>query len=209
MAVVSMCVITLSLIMTLHLQTVLGMTAAQAGLTLAPLPLSMMLGFPVTARLTERYGSGPVLLGGLLGYATALAAIALLAQPGVAGYALVAPLVLAGLSQSAAFGPITELATRNISPDLAGAASGVFNTIRQTGTLLGISVLGSLLQASVDAAVTDAAYRAAFGSAVRFILLVCAASVLLAALGSYLNTRSRRLSREPAPRSDATRSPSA
>ncbi|MET8869432.1 MFS transporter [Nonomuraea sp. NPDC004580] len=209
MAIVSMCVITLSLTMTLFLQTVLGMPAAQAGLTLAPWALGMTFGFPVTARLTERYGGERVLLGGLLVYAAALAAVALLSRPGVAGYALVAPLAIAGLSQSAAFGPITSLAMRDVASDLAGAASGVFNTIRQTGTLFGISVLGTVLQARLDAGLASTSYGTAFGAAVRFTLLVCAASVLLAALGSCLNARSRRVSREPVPRSDASRSPSA
>jgi EmrB/QacA subfamily drug resistance transporter len=72
MAIVSMCVITLSLTMTLYLQSVLGMTAAQAGLTLAPWALGMTFGFPVTGRLVDRFGGERVLLGGLTVYAAAL-----------------------------------------------------------------------------------------------------------------------------------------
>ncbi|MCA2228528.1 DHA2 family efflux MFS transporter permease subunit [Nonomuraea aurantiaca] len=261
MAAVSMCVITLSLTMTLYLQTVLGMPAAQAGLTLAPWALGMTFGFPVTSRLVDRFGGERVLLGGLTVYAAALTAVGLLCRPGVGGHLLMVPLAVAGLSQSAAFGPITSLAMRDVGADLAGAASGVFNTIRQTGTLIGVSVLGTVLQARLNGGIgeavrqaagplpaqyrgpfaeavagaaargegaaivvppgvpgetaermrtlAEAAYGAAFGSAVRFTLLVCAASVVLAALGSYLNGRARAISAEPAPQPDASRSPSA
>ncbi|MEV0998874.1 DHA2 family efflux MFS transporter permease subunit [Nonomuraea sp. NPDC050202] len=208
MAIVSMCVITLSLTMTLYLQSVLGMTAAQAGLTLAPWALGMTFGFPVTGRLVDRFGGERVLLGGLTVYAAALVAVGLLCRPGVGGHVLVVPLAVAGLSQSAAFGPITSLAMRDVGADLAGAASGVFNTIRQTGTLVGVSVLGTVLQARLDA-VTASPHGAAFGDAVRFTLSGCAASVMLAALACYLNGRARTVSAEPAPRPDASRSPSA
>ncbi|MGW4800651.1 DHA2 family efflux MFS transporter permease subunit, partial [Nonomuraea sp. NPDC004297] len=124
MAAVSMCVITLSLTMTLYLQSVLGMSAAQAGLTLAPWALGMTFGFPITGRLIDRFGGERVLLGGLTVYAAALVAVALLSRPDVNGHLLMLPLAVAGLSQSAAFGPITSLAMRDVSTDLEGAASG-------------------------------------------------------------------------------------
>ncbi|NJP95661.1 DHA2 family efflux MFS transporter permease subunit [Nonomuraea sp. FMUSA5-5] len=211
MAIVSMCVITLSLAMTLYLQSVLSMSAAHAGLTLAPWALGMTVGFPVTGRMVDRFGAERVLLGGMIVYATALATVGLLCRPGVSGVLLVVPLAVAGLSQSAAFGPITALAMRDVGPDLAGAASGVFNTIRQTGTLIGVSVLGTVLQARLDAATAaGAGFGATFSDAVRLTLIGCAASVLLAALGGYLNgRRARAVSPEPVPRPDASRSPSA
>jgi hypothetical protein len=38
------------------------------------------------------------------------------------------------------------MAMRNVSPALAGAASGVFNTNRQVGTVIGTAGVGALLQ---------------------------------------------------------------
>jgi hypothetical protein len=44
------------------------------------------------------------------------------------------------------FAPMTTVAMRNISPRMAGAASGVLNTTRQVGAAVGSAVVGALLQ---------------------------------------------------------------
>jgi hypothetical protein len=44
------------------------------------------------------------------------------------------------------FAPMTTIAMRNISPRVAGAASGVLNTTRQLGAAIGSAVVGALLQ---------------------------------------------------------------
>jgi hypothetical protein len=44
------------------------------------------------------------------------------------------------------FAPMVTLAMRNIDPRMAGAASGVLNTIRQVGLVIGTAVVGALLQ---------------------------------------------------------------
>jgi hypothetical protein len=44
------------------------------------------------------------------------------------------------------FAPMTTVAMRNISPRVAGAASGVLNTIRQLGAAIGSAVVGAILQ---------------------------------------------------------------
>jgi len=44
------------------------------------------------------------------------------------------------------FAPMTTVAMRNISPQMAGAASGILNTTRQLGAAIGSAVVGALLQ---------------------------------------------------------------
>jgi hypothetical protein len=70
------------------------------------------------------------------------------------------------------FAPMTTIAMRNISPRMAGAASGVLNTTRQVGAAIGSAVVGALLQnrlaitlhdqAVSHAAALPAAYRDQF-----------------------------------------------
>jgi hypothetical protein len=70
------------------------------------------------------------------------------------------------------FAPMTTVAMRNISPRMAGAASGVLNTTRQVGAAVGSAVVGALLQnrlaitlhdqAVSHAAALPAAYRGQF-----------------------------------------------
>jgi hypothetical protein len=44
------------------------------------------------------------------------------------------------------FAPMTTVAMRNISPQMAGAASGILNTTRQLGAAIGSAVVGAILQ---------------------------------------------------------------
>jgi EmrB/QacA subfamily drug resistance transporter len=157
MAVVSMAMMSISLSMTIYLQSVLGLSAAQAGVTLAPWAAGMLMAFPFVGRLVDRFGPQFVLVSGLLLYACSLAAIGLLAQPDADQVALMIPLTVAGLSQSAVFAPATVVAMRDVDADLVGAGSGVFNTIRQIGTLLSVAVLGSVMAARFDTGVADRA----------------------------------------------------
>jgi hypothetical protein len=43
------------------------------------------------------------------------------------------------------------IATRNVPPRLAGAASGVLNTLRQTGSALGSAIVLAVLQSQLGA----------------------------------------------------------
>lgn len=58
----------------------------------------------------------------------------------------VLPYIVIGLGFGTAIAPATGVAMRNIQPRLAGAASGVFNTTRQLGAVLGTAVVGAVLQ---------------------------------------------------------------
>jgi urocanate hydratase len=57
------------------------------------------------------------------------------------------------------FSPLTTAATAGMPPALVGAASGVFNTSRQVGGVLGSAATGLVLQLGVAFAVPDAARR--------------------------------------------------
>src|SRR5205807_2332888 len=52
----------------------------------------------------------------------------------------------AGLGLGMTFAPLTTVAMRNVKPHMAGAASGVLNTVRQVGGAIGSAVIGAVLQ---------------------------------------------------------------
>jgi cation transport regulator ChaB len=56
------------------------------------------------------------------------------------------PAIIAGAGMGMTFAPMTTIALRNISPRVAGAASGVLNTTRQLGAAIGSAVVGAILQ---------------------------------------------------------------
>jgi len=131
---------------TIYLQSVLGFSAIKAGLTMAPASLVSMFVAPAAGRMSDRIGGKYILMVGLLLFGSGMGAIAIVAQPNSAWYAFLAPQVVAGVGIGCTFAPMITVAMRNVNPMLAGAASGVFNTTRQVGTVIGTAGVGALLQ---------------------------------------------------------------
>lgn len=151
----------LSLTLTIYLQQVLGLSALQAGLTLAPTALSMMVSFPVVGFLIDKIGGKYVLIGGLTLYPVSLALIGVMAQTDSGQWALLGPLILAGIGQAAAFAPTVTIAMQDVRTEFAGAASGAFNAIRQMGFLIALAAIGAVLQGRLTGELHDEARRQA------------------------------------------------
>ncbi len=98
-------------------------------------------------------------MGGLLTLAVGTGFLAWLAEPETEPVTLVPGLVVAGIGIGCVFAPLTAAATARLPGELIGAASGVFNTSRQVGGVLGSAAVGMLLQVGVAFAVPDAARR--------------------------------------------------
>jgi EmrB/QacA subfamily drug resistance transporter len=141
----------------IYLQSVLGFSALKAGLTMAPASLVSMFVAPVAGRMSDRIGGKYILMLGLLLFGGGMGTIALVAQPTSAWYDFLLPQVVAGIGIGCTFAPLTTVAMRNVNPVMAGAASGVFNTTRQLGTVIGTAGVGALLQNRLVSALTSQA----------------------------------------------------
>ena len=139
----------------IYLQSVLGFSALKAGLTMAPASLIAMFVAPVAGRMSDRIGGKYILMAGLLLFAGGMGTIALIAQANSAWYDFLLPQVVAGIGIGCTFAPMTTVALRNVNPMMAGAASGVFNTSRQVGTVIGTAGIGALLQNRLIAGFTS------------------------------------------------------
>jgi hypothetical protein len=101
--------------------------------------------------------------------------LTLVAGPDSTWINFLGPAIVAGFGMGMTFAPMTTVAMRNISPRMAGAASGVLNTTRQVGAAVGSAVVGALLQshlatslhneAVIQSAALPAAYRDQFVAA--------------------------------------------
>jgi len=131
---------------TIYLQSVLGFSALKAGLTMLPASLLSMVIAPAAGRMTDRIGGKYILMAGLTFFAVGMGWAALAASPTSAWYDFVAPLIVAGIGMGCTFAPMVTTAMRNIDPRMAGAASGVLNTVRQVGMVIGTAAVGALLQ---------------------------------------------------------------
>jgi EmrB/QacA subfamily drug resistance transporter len=142
---------------TIYLQSVLGFTALKAGLAMAPASLISLFVAPVAGRMTDKIGGKYILMAGLTLFGAGMGWLALIAHPNSNWPSFIAPLLVAGLGLGCIFAPLVTTAMRNIPPQLAGAASGVLNTIRQVGLVIGTAAVGALLQNRLVSAMTSQA----------------------------------------------------
>jgi EmrB/QacA subfamily drug resistance transporter len=131
--------------MTLYYQSVLGLSAFDAGLAIAPQPLAMILLSGPAAALASRYAKY-ILIAGLTLFAIGVAYIAWTAQVSSNRWSFVPGLVVAGIGMAGIWTPVFSLATRDLQPRLAGVASGVVSTIQELGAVIGSAAIGALLQ---------------------------------------------------------------
>ncbi|MEV5121220.1 MFS transporter [Streptomyces decoyicus] len=127
-----------------YLQGARGYSPIEAGLAGLPTALGAILGAPLGARLVRRWSLRPVTapaltvaaltMGayGFLGLHTPLIRIGIL-------------LLVQGLSIGMVIGPVTAALISSLPLERAGAGSAVTNTVRQTGSVIGIAVGGTIM----------------------------------------------------------------
>ena len=160
-AAMSFAMLGLFLPLTIYLQSVRGLTALQAGLTMMPMPLTSMVIAPNAGRLTDRIGGKYILMSGLALFGIGMGGIIFTADQSSTWLTFLPWLIVAGCGMGCIFAPATTVAMRNIPQHRVGAASGVFNTTRQLGGAIGSSIVGAVLQYRLTADLkTEAASRA-------------------------------------------------
>jgi EmrB/QacA subfamily drug resistance transporter len=142
---------------TIYLQDALGFSALKAGLTTAPMSVVMIIFAPFLGKLTDRLGGKYILVSGLSLFAIGMGVTVLIAGPHSAWYVFLPGLIVAGLGMAGTFAPLTTTAMREVPPALAGAASGVINTTRQVGSVIGTAAVGALLENRMVAALVGEA----------------------------------------------------
>jgi MFS family permease len=134
-------------------QDVQHLSALQAGLRMLAFSLMFTLVSPFAGRLSNRFGFRlPVTLGGLT------SGIGLLLLTGLgAGDAYLDvfwKLMIVGIGYGLILSPLSVAALNAVARERSGLASSVANTTRQTGTVIGIALLGALVQTRAVASAT-------------------------------------------------------
>ena len=145
----------------IYTQAVLGMTALQSGLTIAPLSIASAAVAPFAGRLADRIGGKYLLVAGLTLFAAGTAWYLAVAQVGTPSPVLWGPLALSGVGLGLTFSPMLSVAVRRIQPERAAAASAVFNTSRQLGGVFGAAAVGAVLASGLKSEMTSRAASAA------------------------------------------------
>jgi MFS family permease len=130
----------------LLLQGAWGYSPLETGLAAAPAPLLATAMAPIAGRLVDARGPRRIGAVGLGVFAVSLALFALLMTPEPAYLERYLPCaILAAFGVSMAFPAITGAATHELPPSAMGTGTGVLSTVRQTGGVLGIAAVVSLL----------------------------------------------------------------
>jgi hypothetical protein len=141
--------------------------------------------------------------------------LAAVMTPDAPVWQLLLPLALIGVSNSCVWAPISTSATRNLPMDQAGGGSGVYNTTRQVGAVLGSAAIAVLMESRLAAllpggatggalepgtgGVLPEALREPFATAMSQSLLLPAGLLVVGFVAVACFATPRHLLRDPAP----------
>ena len=134
------------------LQTGLGVSPAVAGWSVAPMAVVSMVMGPVIGVLADRMNPRTLSVTGFLMMILAMIMLWLATRTAGAGPGIViAAVAVLGAGQTFIWATNAATAMRDLAPDVMGAASGVYNTARQLGSVTGVAVVGAVMGAGVAA----------------------------------------------------------
>jgi DHA2 family methylenomycin A resistance protein-like MFS transporter len=127
----------------LYFQRVHHLGALETGVAMLPMATMPMISSPLGGRVAARHGSRlPVATGLVIGAAGLLGW--LLAGGGSPYAVLVVPMMLTGFGVGFTMPAATHAIMESAAAERAGAASAVFNASRQTGSAIGVALVGPL-----------------------------------------------------------------
>jgi EmrB/QacA subfamily drug resistance transporter len=180
-------------VLTLLLQSGLGLSPLHAGIVNLPLALAFiamtLLGPKVAARLGPRsitVGAGFAMVGTI-----ALALIALRSGGQLTGWDTAPATALIGIGQGLMVPSLMGAVLTHVRPEQAGAAAGVLTTTQQFAIACGVAIIGAIFYEVIGGAPT----RASFVSGLTVVAWVDAGLLVLAAVLTFLLPRSNRLPR--------------
>jgi DHA2 family multidrug resistance protein len=136
--------LSLTFLLPVFMQEMLGFTAVQTGMALMPRALTMMLMMPIVGRLYNRVSPRlTVAFGVLLFVTTAVIMSRYTLQTTTRDVVLV--LILQGVAFSCLFIPLTTVALANIPRHNLADATGLNSLLRQIGGSIGLAAFASLI----------------------------------------------------------------
>jgi MFS transporter, DHA2 family, methylenomycin A resistance protein len=164
-------------VFSLQFQEIDHYSALRAGLAFLPMTAAVLAGNLTSGRIVARLGVRPVMLTGLASMAIGCAGL-LDVGAGTSFGGMVAQQVLLGGGIGLMVPPLTSVMMGSVDRSRSGVASGTLNTLRQTGSVLGVAIFGSLV-----------ASRDRFATGFHAALVISLAVVALGAFVSFATMR--------------------
>lgn len=178
----------------LFLEIAQGRSAQQTGLLLLVQPVLMALLAPVTGRLSDRVGSRPPAVAGMLLVAAGMSVLALAASVG----GTLAALGIIGVGMALFAAPNISAIMGSVGRSQLGVASGFQSAMRFCGQGLSVAVLGAIAAHSLGpeggrviflGEAASVASASAFADGFRVAMLAGSALALVSAVFSWLAVR--------------------
>ena len=165
----------------LRLQITLGYSALEAGASLVPFTVLMLVLSPGAGRLSQRIGARlPMTVGSLI----AALGLLLLGQISAGdGYVseVLPGVVVFGVGMALTVAPLTAAVLASVGDELAGVASGVNNAVARLAGLLAVAALPAIAGITAGTSI-EASLDAGFATALRIAAGLTAAGAVTAAV---------------------------
>lgn len=152
------------ILLPLYWQTIRHENVVVTGLLTAPQGLGAALVMPLSGRLTDRFGGGPLALFGVLLTAAATIPFALIGAHTSILWLCIA-MIVRGVGIGFAFMPAMTAAFASLERSELSHATPQLNVLQRVGGSIGIAVLAVVLQRQLNGAHTLSAAASAYGTA--------------------------------------------
>ncbi|GAB3399524.1 DHA2 family efflux MFS transporter permease subunit [Schumannella luteola] len=142
----------LSLPLVFFFQIVYGYSPTQSALMLVPMAVVSTAIAPFVGRRLDTMNPRNFAIIGTVLLSASLFLYSRMLTPDDTQWAwLLIPSAIMGVANGFMWAPISNTATRNLAPQQAGAGSGVFNTTRQIGAVIGSASIAALIESRLAA----------------------------------------------------------
>ena len=137
-------------LLTLYLQEALGFDPLRTGFAFLPQECVVLLAAPLAGRAVGRFGARAVLAAGMGFFGAGMLTLSGLSAAGDYWRTVVPGLLLVGLGVSCVIVAGAAAVTAAVEPQRHGVASGLWNTMPQLGTAIGVAALVALARLQAD-----------------------------------------------------------
>lgn len=153
------------LLVALFLQGVQNLDSFHAGVSVAPVPLGMMVAAPIAGRLVGRFSSLSLSIAGQALCAAGLLVLAWVLAPGVSRVALGAGLLLIGIGTGMFLTSNNSGIMLSVPAHRRGVANAIRSALQNAGLVVGAALSMSIAIAALPAASQRAVYEGRLSSA--------------------------------------------
>ncbi|MFI9155917.1 MFS transporter [Streptomyces sp. NPDC053367] len=133
------------------LQGVRGLSSMESALLFAPLAILTGVCAPFIGKLSDKTHPRTFTTIGFVLFAVTIVGYSQLMKPDSQLWMFSVTAAFTGVANAMVWGPLGAIATRNLPVQQSGAGSGVYNTNRQMGAVLGSAAVGALFADRIEA----------------------------------------------------------